>query len=184
MAERITTKKRMYELQRQHRLGNCLRTWDWNELPRPHVGRDSLSIRGKRPGMEFVHHVERWLLPSTVTMYCHRNMCSARDIVISESDFAGGRCIIQGEVTRDEHGLLLYYSVDDVNMRQAAAKGWRIARGLWACGILHEIMSLDESSELVRLVDEWADHVVEFTLFTHRLGWCHERLVIWEVRAY
>lgn len=189
MAE-VTSKEQMYNLQRQHKLGNCPETWSALHMVPQHV--PYVYFRGMKRGMELVESVPLYMAPAELARYCSRNHCMSPDVMIGQAVI--GRRIIQGELwvqgptettTEDDwHGLVMHYSLADVNHRRCAELGWGYARGLMAASLLEMHMTIDEREELSRLLNEYPGHIVEFSVFDKPQGWAYERLIVWECRMY
>ena len=81
--------------------------------------------------------------------------------------------VIQGEAMRSPRGLELTYSYDKLPMKQCS---FNYTSGLRALYMLDE--------DVLELLDEYDGHVVEFSTYSIRLGTCHRRTIIWEVRTY
>jgi hypothetical protein len=79
--------------------------------------------------------------------------------------------ILQGEVYRSDTGLRLFYSqLASTPMKIALAKDGREARGLMALGLIRGSMNQRSSDWLDYLLNEYEDHVVEFTVLSKCWG--------------
>lgn len=92
---------------------------------------------------------------------------------------------VQGYVYRGVRGLELDYNLTPgINMRQAMKYPLH-AHGLKALEIIRWACDPSDYDDLMALLDEYDDHVVEFTAYQISVGNCPRRnTVIWEVRKY
>lgn len=93
--------------------------------------------------------------------------------------------IIQGEVQRSINHLSLYYSCIPKPMRQSLIEGGIQVSGATAVVLLRSFMDASSYEWLDRLLDEYPDHVIEFTTLSRWWGTIPRRnTVFWEVRLY
>lgn len=93
--------------------------------------------------------------------------------------------IIQGEVQRTTEGLYLWKSQEPLPMREALKKNSQHLTGLTARSFLETYMNGKSYEWLQYLLDEYLDHVVEFS--TYEYCWGTDpgfNTVFWEVRKY
>jgi hypothetical protein len=92
---------------------------------------------------------------------------------------------IQGEVMRWTNGLYLLYSRVKRPMREALVLKSEIAQGIIALELLRFFMCPNSLEWLWHLLDNYKDHVVEFTTFDCNWGTLpNYNTVYWEVRLY
>lgn len=92
---------------------------------------------------------------------------------------------IQGEVMRTPEGLYLYYSQIKKPMRDSLKEGGREAKGLRAKMLLEHFMDTNSYEWLNTLLDQYPDHVVEFTTLSKCWGTNPGyNTLFWEVRYY
>lgn len=93
--------------------------------------------------------------------------------------------LIQGEVQRTPSGLYLRYStIKGLPMRDVLLKG-KHAYLLTALGLLQRYLDTKSYEWLMYLLDEYEDHVVEFSSFSKCWGTIPGmNTVFWEVRRY
>jgi len=93
---------------------------------------------------------------------------------------------LQGEVSRTERGLTLFCSrLNGLPMRPALAQGGEHHCGLSALMLLRQACDPDSLDWINYLLDEYVDHVIEFTCMDCNWGVFPGRnTVIWEVRRY
>ncbi len=95
------------------------------------------------------------------------------------------RTILQGEVSREPGGLRLLYSTVRKPMREALAESSREVKGLEALVILGTALNEKSLEWLTYLLDEYPDHVVEFSAYEIEWGTVEGyNTVWWEVRLY
>jgi hypothetical protein len=131
----------------------------------------------------------RWLVPSANTVY-NRGLHEVLRI-LSETSTPGlvcamapnGKEILQGEVTRTELGLVLFYGTRPGVMKQNMPDFIHAYR-LTAKMILQHFMDEPSYNNLMRLLDEYPDHVIEFSTFSVRCGSLNWNTLFWEVRQY
>ncbi len=95
------------------------------------------------------------------------------------------KTLIQGEVMRGEWGLDLTYTTVAKPMRDALAERTQTARGIIASSILSRFLCPNSLTWLEHLLDEYPDHVVEFSTFSCNWGTVPGyNTVYWECRKY
>lgn len=93
--------------------------------------------------------------------------------------------LIQGEVMRWTNVLYLTYSLVPLPMREALAQSTKVAEGIIALELLRTFMCPKSYEWLWYLLEEYEDHVVEFTTFNQEWGTVSGfNTVWWEVRKY
>lgn len=94
------------------------------------------------------------------------------------------RNVIQGEVCRSDRGLELSWSTEPGITNREAMTRANYSTGLAAKMILEAKLDPADFECLMELLDEYPDHVVEFSAFSAELGVLRRRMVVWEVRKY
>lgn len=97
------------------------------------------------------------------------------------------RLVIQGNVTIDEHGLLLEYSrLPNIGHRDAVRQpNLQQARGLLATSLLNTLLFPTSHDDLKELLEEYRDAIIEFSSYSIPVGLLpHRNTVFWEVRNY
>jgi hypothetical protein len=189
---KITDKAQMLALQQSGKLGNFLRTYssidELSDIPRSRP-LDYFTIQNKQSdspffapeviGVDVPAEIERLLLqgayPSTIYV---------RDIPPP-----GTRRIIQGEFSsipgREWGGFELYFTTGgDKNLRHDLEERGRRLSGFAALTILRACMEDSAQEDLLALLDQYPEHVIEFTYFDRPCGVFNRNLVVWEVRHY
>lgn len=92
--------------------------------------------------------------------------------------------VIQGEVFRSETGLALYYSTVAKPMRESLVEGGKQVYGLTAKLLLEHHLDAVDYDWIQELLDQFENHIVEFSCYNTRCGTLNRRMIIWEVRAY
>lgn len=176
----IKSKSQMYEMLRQGKLCNTLRTWATEEeyLASGFQGRSSL--RCIKPGVTFRHGMthEETLVQGRL---CFEG-CTPGDFIYCESA-PDWECTFQAEVQRGLYGLEVYWSLRQSNHR-IAMQSVEEARGVAALALLRHYLDPQDYDDLMGLLDLYEDHVIEFSVFRVPLGQLSRRMIIWECRFY
>lgn len=174
---RIATKAAYYRLWRAGLLGNRPRTWadaaalaasGWTG---PVVAR-STSIGGKtRYGIS---------VEEALALAAREPGLTFNELLEDE------HILLQGEVQRSEHGLILFYSfAPGLRMKEALAREPNHAIGLTAKIILDHYLSPASRDDLDALLDLYDGHVIEFGVYARNVGdQPHRNTLFWEVRDY
>lgn len=93
------------------------------------------------------------------------------------------KLMIQGEIMRDFKGINLTYSREKIPMRKAMENPLHVF-GLSATIILKTFLDQGSYEWIEYLLDNYQDHVIEFTTMSYRLGTENLNTIIWEVRKY
>ena len=94
---------------------------------------------------------------------------------------------IQGEVSkrRYTHDWELEYSTKKEHMRKALSLERKSLKGLEAEYLIRKYFNENSFEDLLMVMDEFPDHVIEFTAYNKCVGVCQARnVVIWECRLY
>jgi len=98
-----------------------------------------------------------------------------------------GLMLIQGEVSRQPHGLDLQYSTEcNISLRDAINhKPSLTATGIKAAALLSHYLWPRSLDDLYEMLDAHSDGVIEFSTFSKAVGHLPQRnTIIWEVRRY
>ena len=178
VAEPIKSKAMMYRLMADGRFGNYPRAWSTvEEVERS--GFDGLvSIRSlERSSSLRMYHIPAKKLRGTVISIPDQLL--SRGVTFCEAPPDDKRTI-QGEWD----GENLFYSFDQTPMRTALEKDGKHVRGLEARMLLQRHLDPSDLDWLDALVEQYPDHVIEFSGFRVRCGTLSKRMIVWEVRAY
>ena len=93
------------------------------------------------------------------------------------------RVVIQGEICRLPVGLVFRYSTVNTKMKPAMQKYSREVWGTKAL-LLLDLCCANGHECILDLLDEYPDHVIEFTVFNRACGVLGRRTIVWEVRSY
>lgn len=174
---RIKSKKQMYDLLLQNRLGNTLRTWRTpEEISGPYGCRSvvpscQLNLFGPltTPIPELRRLIKsHGLDPDKQVLYCEVPPDSKRTI--------------QGEVTRTSNGLYFFYTYKHDILRYALRDDSNHCYGLEALERLRYHLHPESFDEIFQLLDRYDDPVIEFTAYSIPVGVNNKHHVIWEVR--
>ena len=83
-----------------------------------------------------------------------------------------------------DHHLSMTYTDVRLPMRSALAQRTLHADGLMALGLLKCYLDDPSYDNMMNLLDEYPDHVVEFTAFSRGMGVLGWASCVWEVRRY
>lgn len=176
----IKSKPQMYEMLRQGKLGNTLRTWGTEEEYLASGFRGRASLRCAKPGITFRHGMTH---EETVRQgrLCFEG-CKPEDFIYCEAA-PDWECTFQGEVQRGLHGLDLFWSTRQSNHRVAMQTAQQ-THGLTALTLLRHYLDPQDYDDLMCLLDLYEGHVIEFSVFRVTLGQLSRRMIVWEVRSY
>jgi hypothetical protein len=91
----------------------------------------------------------------------------------------------QGEVMLGIWGIELLYTTVALPMREALQQETKSARGIIASSLLQYFLDVNDYEWLMTLLDNFENHVVEFSVYDHCWGTLPgHRMVVWETRAY
>ncbi len=181
----IKSKERNYELWNLGRFGNTLRTWD---DPCKAIIDDSFFgpyvVRSKKPsGPCFYHIPNKGALRDTmVPIWMKADLDLNKSFYVNEV-MPVEHVTVQGELQRTEQGLYFFYSHQKLHMREALKTTPRHATGFYVNCLLKTYCQ-QYAEVLLSLLDEYPDHIVEFTAFdcpVGNLGW---PIIVWECRCY
>lgn len=175
----IKTKTDMYWHMKQGHFGNYIPFWTLEEA-------EALSDEERMAWHPFSI---RWLVPSAKTLYNRPfdeiistlRAVSTPGLVCAMAP--NGKEVLQGEVQRDAEGLYLFYGTEPGVMK-ANMPNFKHARRLEAKMILQHFLDAPSYENMMRLLDDFPDHVIEFSTFSERCGNLNWNTAFWEVRAY
>lgn len=98
--------------------------------------------------------------------------------------FQEPRIILQGEVQRSENYYDLFYSTEQLVMREALKKQSYSVDGLQAKLLLQSKLDTPSFDNLNSLFERFPDSVIEFTCYERSVGLLNWNTVFWEVRNY
>jgi hypothetical protein len=168
----------MYELLYAGRFGNYPRAWESLEELQASGFSGEVSLRSK----EVSNPVKLYHIPSEKVAEIVAALPEAQrnsGLVFSEAPPDSQRAI-QGEWD----GTNLTYSFVPKPMRLAFVEDMRHADGLEAKTLLRYYLDPADVEWLDELLEDFPDHVVEFSGFKIRTGTHRRRMIVWEVRQY
>lgn len=185
MASAIETKRTMYRLYEQNAFGNRPQTWNSLADLLQTGGDGPFAVRCRRPNHPlFLFMIPRSEIEAVVKRESEKynlredELCFIRPL----PEFSR---TIQGELCYTQHGKLsLFYSAEPTHMRAALANSGKSVFGLQAVMTLKGNLDPGDVEHLYSLLDEYPDHVVEFTGFTQKVGLQNSRMVVWECRKF
>ena len=163
----------------QHGLfGNAPKQWQTPEEVLREFGNRPIVVRSRVPGGRCWYEItiEDWLRsPGTIRVsdYYFNEPIDPRTVTLN------------AEITRSmTGGVAMTYATTQQHMRQALREHARHARRIEALIILRTL-ACERGREVVEgLMDQYPDHVVEFTCMSKPYGTLGWKTVVWEVRNY
>lgn len=178
VSEPVSNKSIMYRLVKTGRFGNYPCFWSTlEEVERSGFG-GLVSLRSLETSNPVrLYHIPAKELRKTVEALPAE--VRAAGLTFSEAPPDHLRTI-QGEY--DGHNL--FYSFDPSPMRIALEKDGRQADGLTAKMLMRQHLDPGDVEWIEELLEDFPNHVVEFSGFRVRCGQLKRRTIIWEVRLY
>lgn len=180
----VLTKQDFVRRYQAGEFGNRAPTWDTIEEFLASGYRGLVHIRNRvagGPTWYDIPHDEVWF------KFCE---VIAKPNVSGKTLYFSGMCpteltVIQGEIQRSARYIDLYYSCVPKPMRQSLIEGGIQVSGLTAVLLLRCFMDASSHEWLDHLLDEYPEHVIEFTTLSRPWGTIPRRNTIWwEVRNY
>ncbi len=178
----IHNKSINYDLYLKGLFGNKLKSWKSVDdfLKDDFKGSVSIRYKGSIPGQFCYYNV---IDVETKVKEIIANGGEIDRIIINESA-PDEYLTIQGELTRNENGLYLFYSTLKGKMRDCMTKAVS-EKGLKVKLLLNRYLTPNSYDDIMDLLDLYPDHVIEFSTYSKCLGDCNGRnTLIWEVRKY
>ena len=174
---RITTKKQMYQLLNNGKLGNTFRSWDsWEEVLESGY-RGLMSVRSLKIG----DPVRIYDIPfEEVEKFAPTHPHS---LIFYEATPHKTR-LFQGEVCVFNECLQLTYTFVKLPMRLAFNESELHAEGLLASSLMRTYVDPSSLDDIYELLKIYRGHVIEFSTFRVNVGILQKPTVIWEVRDY
>ena len=186
MSKPVLTKKDFVKRYAKGEFGNASPTWEgfqewWLDRAWRKYG-ELYHIRNRIAGAETwynVHHSNLRLMWEAAT-----NLFKPSQLYISAMA-PTEKTLFQGEVMRREWGLELTYTTVAKPMRDALAERTQTARGIIALALLRRFLCPNSLAWLEHLLDEYPNHVVEFSTYSVEWGTVPGyNTVFWECRLY
>ena len=170
-----------YDLYMKGAFGNKLKSWNNIDDFLKDSYKGSISVRYKGFPGQFCYYNIYDINP--VIDEIIKNGGKKENIIINESapdEFL----TIQGEITRNENGLYIFYSTLKGKMRDCM-KYAISSEGLKVKLMLEYYLTPSSYDDVMELLDLYPLHVIEFSTYSICLGDCVGRnTLIWEVRKY
>ena len=168
----------MYRLVKEGRLGNYPRAWSTIDAVEQSGFDGLVSLRSlERSSPLKLYHVPAKSLRCTLADV--PQCLLDRGVTYCEAPPDDKRTI-QGEYD----GENLFYSFDPTPMRIALERSGKQVHGLTARLLLRHYLDPADLDWLDALIEQYPDHVIEFSGFRVRCGTLNTRMIVWEVRAY
>ncbi|MCC7004419.1 hypothetical protein IT397_00665 [Candidatus Nomurabacteria bacterium] len=185
--ETITSKRQFMDLWRKGLLGNRPRIWDTLREVKASGFSGLLAIRyiGLGGGGPFVVNLKLGELESEMRRIVKAGWSESQFCFIEQITPGMVTYIINGEICRKEDGFWLHFSTENKFMRPALSQSPQNLRNLEAQMMLRKLLWPTDYEELMGLLEQYPDHVVEFSGFDRCVGIVpNRRMIIWEVRKY
>ena len=145
---------------------------------------DRVVIRSRDVDQPFcVYDILPWEVAGYVSSFVLEG-ADRKKLYLNSSECENRFLVIQGEVMRSHRGLELHYSTHPKKMRQALEIEARDAHGLAAKIVLETKLPPGDFDWIMELLDEYPDHVVEFSTWSVPYGTYPRCTIVWEVRSY
>lgn len=183
---RINSKPEYYHLARQGLLGNTIRQWTVEEFCRivqtsPGSVPRRVAVRGRTPACAKYQGYD--LTHGQAITRCWQAGFRGHQVFIDEQA-PDHRCLIKGEVMRDErYWYMRYDCTPGLRMREA----YPIMKHAWGLTVeclLKHFMDASSWDCLQDLFDRYPEACVEFSVYDHAVGHYQWNTVFWEVRNY
>lgn len=181
---KITNKNLCYELLYSGQLGNIIRSWhSIDELTGSgYTGTVTMRYVGEHGGNACEYGVPVSLVPRVMQQWEEYGL--RPELVVFNESAPDNLLLLQGELTRSERGVYLFYSVEKTTMRAALKNGVSVT-GLRVKLILEHLMTPSSYEDVMALLELYPDHAIELGVYNKLLGKLPGRnTIIWEVRAY
>lgn len=183
----IISKRQFNELWFEGRLGN--RGGIWNSVEdfegSGFRGTAAISYNGRNGGGPFIKGIPAPNVRQEIDKL--EQLGWRRQSLRILEQFNKGEYIyrMNGELTRTEEGLALYYSLDNALMRDALRQSGRQVFRLTADYVLRHHLDPQDYEDLMELHELYPDHAIEFSVLDKCVGFLpHRRMIVWEVRYY
>ncbi len=184
----INTKKKNYTLLKKGILGNTMETFSSLK----DVENSGLRWVGARYSDRSISGKSFFIIttPDKIRSKVNNFINQGADLnkfIFGETDVeVKDKLLIQGEVGEIYGNFELAYSlIPGITNREASNRGYKRVVGLQARLILKHYMWAADYEWLFKLLDDYSDHIIEFSTFSIPVGKIPNRnTIIWEVRKY
>lgn len=161
--------------------GNKLKSWDSVDDFLRDSYKGTISVRYKGLAGQFCYYNVTNINP-IIDEIIHKG--GKRENIIINESAPDEFLTIQGELTRNEYGLYLFYSTKKGKMRDCLKNGLS-SKGLKVNIMLKHYLTPNSYEDIMELLDLYPDHIIEFSTYNKCIGDCVGRnTLIWEVRKY
>lgn len=184
----IKTKTKMYQLLRQGEFGNIFKNYtSVKEVMNSDLKQISVRYSDRsKSGTTFFEVTTKDKLREVIQKFVRRGADPAK-ICFNNGDFSlQDKIVIQGELCNIDGMLELAFSTRaGITLREAVNRGLKRTNGLAVKLMLQHYMWPSDYDWIFELLDQYPDHVIEFSTFSIPVGTIRNRCtVIWEVRKY
>lgn len=144
------------------------------------VGNIPIVVRPRTPGGRCWYEIEiaAWFLE-----YYKCDWFDPRDFYFNEP-IDKNSVMLNAEVTQAYGGLTLTYATVQDHMRPALREHRKDASGLRALTIMRHFLDAPGREVVEGLLEQFPNHVIEFTCMSKSYGTLGWQSVVWEVRNY
>lgn len=182
----INSKAEYFALARKGLLGNQIRQWTLEQFrtalrDNPGSVPGSVAVRGTTPASK---EYQGYNLTTTQAIsLCEQAAAKGFQLFIDEQA-PDDRCVLKGEVMCDEYSLYMRYDQTPGLRMREAFDIMKHTKGLRALVTLKHYMDASSWDTLCRLLEEYPDSMIEFSVYDHCLGTENRNTIFWEVRNY
>lgn len=174
----LKRKAHFYQLWHRGQFGNKLRSWRKPEELPPDITKLMLRTAHALGGgsAAVVSRIEALSLWSQQPHLYHGNELAPDDTAT-----------LQGEVFESHEGLVLFGLERQPGKLLRMRDALKMARhytGLSALLTLQRNLDASSMDDLRRLLEDWPEHVIEFSCYQRALGDLRRNTIFWEVRKY
>ena len=176
----VLTKRDFVRRFLRNEFGNRTRTWDTLEefLASGYMG--LVHIRNRIAGGPTYYNIAPEDLPAKFEQCLNIQPWSTWYL----AEMAPNCTIFQGEIQQGIGGYDLTYSLVNKPMREALRKQTLYVHGLRARLLMEHYLDPGDWDWIKSLMDEYENHVVEFSTYAVQCGTLDRTTVVWEVRKY
>jgi|APSaa5957512535_1039671.scaffolds.fasta_scaffold69000_3 hypothetical protein len=189
--KKIKSKEIFYILYNKGVLGNRPKTWNSIEEINQSNWAGKYTIRIAVPGHKGMYNIPKETLQEKINNLKSQGI-EEKHIVFNQS-MPDHKIKIQGEIieiTTEESngfpaGIYLTYSTVKDTMKEGLKKQTLHAKDNEAIVLLKKHLNPNSQLEIQNLINNFPNHVVEFSVYENNIGDLPERnTIIWEVRSY
>lgn len=175
----VETKAQMMDLLMQGAFGNTTRVWESIPAYLQSDFEGTVALRSLIPGGKMYPTLAREDIEGLLIGYEALFPDYYVQEVVDASHYT-----FAGELKRDGVGYFLQSTTVKKPMREALRKQSHAYGNLCTLMVLDHYCEPEDKEHLMHLLDEYPEHVIEFTCLDIPAGLLNRRMIVWEVRAY